>query len=80
MLVFCECGSDRVDITSWNVNRARIKCFTCDREAWLDGFTLSPLDLAALLGAAIVDQARKHRKRPPEEERKIKEQRARSAG
>ena len=28
-LLFCQCGSDRVDIANWNVARARIKCFTC---------------------------------------------------
>ena len=36
-------------------------------EAWLHGFTLSEFDPAKLLTAAIIDQARKHRKRPPRE-------------
>lgn len=53
----------------------RIRCGTCGPERWLDGFTISEFDPAKLLTAAIVDQARKHRKRPPEEERKIQEQR-----
>lgn len=76
-LVFCQCGSDRVDVTNWNVNRARLHCFSCGRESWLDGFTISPFDPAALLGSAIVDQARKHRKRSPDELRKIEEARKR---
>jgi hypothetical protein len=57
------------------VNRARLKCLTCGRESWLDGFTASEFDPAKLLGASIVDQARKHRKRPPEEIAKIQEHR-----
>jgi hypothetical protein len=39
------------------------------------GSTISEFDPAKLLTAAVVDQARKHRKRAPEEERKIQEQR-----
>jgi hypothetical protein len=78
MLVFCQCGSDRVDITNWNVNRARLHCFSCGREAWLDGFTVSEFDPAKLFAAALVDQARKHRKRPPEEVQKIQEHRRQS--
>jgi hypothetical protein len=74
-LVFCQCGSDRVGVTNWNVNRARLHCFTCGRESWLDGFTISEFDPSKLLAAALLDQARKHRKRPPEEIRKIVEQR-----
>lgn len=60
-LVFCQCGSDRVEIRVWQGRRARIYCITCNQESWLDGFTLSPLDLGKLLSGAIVDQARKHR-------------------
>jgi hypothetical protein len=44
LILFCQCGSDRVDITQWNGTRARLRCFTCEREAWLDGFTVSDLD------------------------------------
>jgi hypothetical protein len=46
-----------------------------DKEAWLEGFTLSEFDPAKLFTAAIIDQARKHRKRPPDEARRIEEHR-----
>ena len=45
------------------------------REAWLEGFTVSEFDPAKLFTAAIVDQARKHRKRPPDEARRIEDHR-----
>lgn len=70
-LIFCLCGSDRVDIAGWNVRRAQLRCATCGQESWVDGFTISEFDLSKLLGSAIVDQARKHRKRSPEEMQKI---------
>jgi len=73
MLLLCECGSDRVDITNWNVNRARLHCFSCGRETWLDGFTISEFDPSKLLTAAFVDQARKHRKRAPGEIQNIQQ-------
>lgn len=73
--LFCQCGSDRVDIKLWNVRRAQIHCLTCGHEAWLDGFTVSEFDPAKLLASAVVDQARKHRKRPPEEAQRIQQQR-----
>jgi hypothetical protein len=66
-LLFCQCGSDRVDVTQWNGTRARLRCFTCERETWLDGFTLSDFDPGKLLATAIIDQARKNRKRSPQE-------------
>lgn len=75
MLLFCQCGSDRNDISTWNGNRARIHCYTCNRESWLDGFTISEFDPAKLFTAAILDQARKHRKRPPEEVKRIERDR-----
>ena len=75
VLLFCQCGSDRVDIKLWNVRRAQLQCLTCGHEAWLEGFTVSEFDPAKLLAAAVVDQARKHRKRPPEETRALAEQR-----
>jgi len=31
-LVFCQCGSERVDIVNWNVNRACLHCFTCGKD------------------------------------------------
>jgi hypothetical protein len=74
-VLFCQCGSERVDIKVWNGTRAQLHCFTCGREAWLDGFTLSEFDPAKLLTAAVVDQARKHRKRPPEEVQRLHERR-----
>jgi hypothetical protein len=41
----------------------------------LDGFTVSEFDPAALLSAALVDQARKHRKRSPDEIARIQSER-----
>jgi hypothetical protein len=38
-------------------------------------FTVSEFDPAKLLTSAVVDQARKHRKRPPDEVRQIDEHR-----
>ena len=45
------------------------------QEAWLDGFTVSEFDPTKLLTAAVIDQARKHRKRPPDEAQRIEEHR-----
>lgn len=75
VLLFCQCGSDRVDVKLWNARRALLQCFTCGQEAWLEGFTVSEFDPAKLLTAAVVDQARKHRKRPSEEVERIQEHR-----
>jgi hypothetical protein len=74
-LVFCQCGSDRVDIKLWNIRRAQLQCLTCGHEAWLEGFTISDFDATKLLTAALVDQARKHRKRAPEEVQRLQTQR-----
>jgi hypothetical protein len=63
VLLFCHCGSDRVDIKLWNNRRAQLQCFTRGQEAWLEGFTVSEFDPAKLFTSAAVDQARKHRKR-----------------
>ena len=71
VLLFCQCGSDRVETGLWNANRVRIRCATCGQEAWLDGFTVSEFDVSKLLSSALVDQARKHRKRSPNEMQKI---------
>jgi hypothetical protein len=71
MLLFCRCGSDRVDIGQWNGARAQLTCYTCGHSAWLDGFTVSEFDPAKLLAAALVDQARKHRRRSPSEQQQI---------
>lgn len=54
-------------VAQWNGSRARLRCFTCECEAWLDGFTISECDPGKLPGMALVDQARKHRKRSPQE-------------
>ena len=75
VVLFCQCGSDRVDIKLWNNRRAQLRCFTCGHEAWLEGFTVSEFDPAKLLTAAVIDQARKHRKRPPDEVNRIEEHR-----
>ena len=79
VILFCQCGSDRVDIKLWNVRRAQLQCFTCGQEAWLEGFTVSEFDPAKLLTAAVVDQARKHRKRPPDDVKRIEEHRKRQS-
>jgi hypothetical protein len=63
--------SDRVEIKLWNVRRAQLHCLTCGQEAWLDGFTISEFDPAKLLTAAIIDQARKLRRRSPDELKRI---------
>ena len=75
MLLFLQCGSDRVDIAVCNNRRGRLRCLTCNHEAWLDGFTVSDLDRGNFFAGAIVDQARKHRKLSPEEIAKIQSQR-----
>ena len=75
VLLFCQCGSDRVNIKLWSGSRPQIHCLTCHKEEWLDGFTVSEFDPATLLTSALIDQARKHRKRPPEEVAKIEQQR-----
>ena len=75
VLLFCQCGSDRVDIATWNGRRARIRCATCNQESWLDGFTVSQFEPAKLLTDALVDQARKHRKRSPDDVAKIQSER-----
>ena len=54
---------------------AGFECLTCGHEAWLDGFTVSEFEPLKLLTAAIVDQARKHRKRSPDELHRVEEQR-----
>jgi hypothetical protein len=76
LLLLCQCGSDRLDLSVWNGRRARLRCLTCSHECWLDGFTVSDFDPAKLLTDAIVDQARKHRKRSPDEVATIQSQRA----
>jgi hypothetical protein len=75
VVLFCQCGSDRVDIKLWNNRRVQLQCFSCGHEAWLEGFTVSEFDPAKLLTAAVIDQARKHRRRPPDEVRRIEEHR-----
>ena len=75
VLLFCRCGSDRVDIRIWNGERAQIHCLSCSHHAWLDGFSISEFDPNKLLTSALVDQARKHRKRPPEQTRQLEEKR-----
>jgi hypothetical protein len=76
MVLFCQGGSDRVDVGQWNGSRARLHCYNCGREAWLDGFTVSEFDRQELFAAALIDQARKHRKRSPEEMETLKRTRA----
>lgn len=75
VLLFCQCGSDRVDIATWNGRRAQLRCATCGHATRLDGFTVSEFEPAKLLSSALVDQARKHRKRSPDEIARIQSQR-----
>ena len=79
VLLFCQCGSDRVDVKLWNVRRAQIHCLTCGHEAWLEGFTVSEFEPSRLLTAALVDQARKQRKRSPDELQRIQQDRKTNA-
>lgn len=79
VLLFCQCGSDRVDIRLWNVRRAQIHCLSCGHEAWLDGFTVSEFEPMKLIAASLIDQARKHRKRSPHDLQRVQEQRKAAA-
>jgi hypothetical protein len=48
-----------VDVVNWNVNRARLHCFTCWQGMWLDGFTISKFDPTKLLTSAdLLQRAR----------------------
>jgi len=75
VLLFCQCGSARVTIHVWQGQRARLRCLACNREAWLDGFTISDFDPGALIVSALIDQARKLRQRSPDELRRAQDQR-----
>ena len=46
------------------------ECLTSGQETWLEGFTLEE-DLPKLIVGALVDQARKHRRRRPTEQQAI---------
>jgi hypothetical protein len=59
----------------WNGDRAQLACVTCGQVSWLDGFTVSEFDVPKLLSGALIDQARKHRKRSPNDMQRIAEQR-----
>lgn len=65
-----------MDVSVWSGSRARLRCLTCNHETWLDGFTVSEFDFGKLVTLAIVDQARKHRKRSPDETARIQSARA----
>jgi hypothetical protein len=71
MVLFCQCGSDKVDIDKWDNQRMLLKCFTCERTALVEGFTLGKLDFVEQLFGAILDQARKYRKRNPTDRDKL---------
>jgi hypothetical protein len=77
MIVYCRCGSDRVDITQWNGQRCLFTCYTCNQSSWVDGFTLGEFDLMKNLIGAALDHARKHRKRNPSEMQAIQKERGR---
>ena len=77
MLVFCQCGSDKVDVARWdNQNRALFHCYTCEQEQWVTGFTLSKFEFAEQLFGAILDQARKHRQLNPADRERLLRERA----
>ena len=60
VLLFCQCrATARVTIHVWQGQRARLRCLACNREAWLDGFTISDFDPGALIVSALIDQARR---------------------
>jgi len=75
MVLFCQCGSDKVDVKQWQNGRAQFHCYTCERSSWVEGFTLSKLDFAEQLFGAILDQARKHRQRDPADRAKLLQER-----
>jgi hypothetical protein len=58
VLLFCQCGTDRVDSKLWFALRPQIRCLTCGNEAWLDGFTISEFDIPKFLAGSLIDQAR----------------------
>ena len=66
-----QCGSDKVDVDKWDNQRMLLKCFTCERTAWVDGFTVGKLDFVEQLFGAILDQSRKYRKRNPADREKL---------
>ena len=70
MVLFCQCGSDKVDVDKWDNQRMLLKCFTCEKTAWVDGFTVGKLDFVEQLFGAILDQSRKYRKRNPADREK----------
>jgi hypothetical protein len=51
-LLFCKCGSDRVDINLWNVRRAQIHCLTCGHE--VGSIAISEFEPMKLMTAALV--------------------------
>jgi hypothetical protein len=54
---FASSGSDKVDIDKWDNQRMLLKCFTYERTAWVDGFTLGKLDAnRATKGAASCER------------------------
>ena len=60
-----------MDVKQWNGPRARIECLTRGQE----GFTLGEFDLPKLVTGALIDQARKHRKRSPAEQQVVEKAR-----
>lgn len=67
-----------MDISSWNGGRAPIRYYTCNQKAWLDRFTISEFEPGKLLASALVDDARKHRKRSPDEVARIQSERVKA--
>lgn len=65
MLLFCDCGSDRVTVVRWDKGRGLFRCLSCEMERWIEGFTVAEFDFIGFLWGAVLDQARKHRHRDP---------------
>ena len=74
VLLSCKCGSDRFDIRC-GTPESSVSGLTCGQVSWLDGFTVDEFDLSKLLSGALINQARKHRKRNPSETQRVDEQR-----
>ena len=65
MILFCQCGSDKVGVKRWDNRPALFECYTCQQSTWVEGFTLGKLDFVEQLFAAVLDQVRKYRERDP---------------
>lgn len=58
-IIFCQCGSDKVDVRYWmDKQTARIRCAECGNESQLTGFTLGRFGYgSASIAEAKADKA-----------------------